>query len=292
MSSENKSASKSEHSRPPTTLIAGCGDVGGRLAMLLMAQGHHVYGLRRDITRLPEGVHPIAADMTSGKLGEWPQHIDYVVYSAAAGRQGEEGYRKTYVEGLEHILSKLKRLSVEPKRLLFTSSTAVYHQQDGEWVDELSLTHPEKFNGKVMLEAENLALDSDIPATVVRFGGIYGPGRGYMIKKVREGEVYASEPVNFGNRIHADDCAGILEMLISLEQQGQCVHPLYLGVDSDPAPLSEVTCWLAEQLDVKPTSQIVALGRGSKRCRNQRILDAGYQFRYPGFREGYGSLVG
>ncbi|MTI13092.1 SDR family oxidoreductase [Sansalvadorimonas verongulae] len=274
------------------TLIVGCGDVGCRVAARLLTLGHKVYGLRRSISLLPDGVHPVAGDLVAGELGEWPEQIDYVVYCAAAGRQGEEGYRKIYLEGLEYVIRRLKGRKDQLKRIFFTSSTAVYHQNDGEWVDELSPTHPERFNGKIMLEAENLALDSDLPATVVRFGGIYGPGRNFMLRKIQSGEVYSSEPVVYGNRIHADDCAGMLVHLIELEEHGKCVHPLYLGVDSDPAPLSDVTQWLAEQLNVTPTLSTPGANRGgSKRCRNQRILDAGYRFRYPGYRDGYGALI-
>ena len=274
------------------TLIIGCGDVGCRLATELLTLGHGVYGLRRNVSLLPDGVHPVAGDLVIGDLGEWPEYINYVVYCAAAGRQGEEGYRKIYFEGLEHVIKRLKSRKDQLKRIFFTSSTAVYHQNSGEWVDELSPTHPERFNGKIMLEAENLALDSELPATVVRFGGIYGPGRHYMLRKVQGGEVFSPEPVMYGNRIHVDDCAGVLTHLITLEEHGKCVHPLYLGVDSDPAPLSDVTQWLAEQLGVTQTTETPGANRGgSKRCRNQQILDAGYQFRYPGYREGYQSLL-
>ena len=285
-------SSKSSAHASPVTVIVGCGDVGGRTASLLMSAGHQVYGMRRDVSKLPDGVYPIKGDLTLGELGDWPEHIDYVVYSAAAGRQGEEGYRRIYYDGLALVINRLKERKEQLKRLFFTSSTAVYHQNDGSWVDELSPTHPERFNGKVMLETESMAIDSDLPATVVRFGGIYGPGRNFMLTKVQAGEVYSREPLMYGNRIHADDCAGILAHLIELEQHGKCVHPLYLGVDNDPAPLSEVTHWLAEQLGVTPNCEVHAGNRGgSKRCRNQRILDAGYKFNFPDYQQGYHPLI-
>ncbi|MCL6269738.1 SDR family oxidoreductase [Sansalvadorimonas sp. 2012CJ34-2] len=276
----------------PITLIAGCGDVGCRLALLLMKSGHRVYGLRRDISQLPEGVLPIKGELTDDSLlGDWPEQIDYLIYCAAAGRQGEDGYRQTYLHGLENALNRLNTLESPPRRIFFTSSTAVYHQNEGEWVDELSPTRPEGFNGKVMLEAEALLVSSELPATVVRFGGIYGPGRNFMLNKVKGGEVYADTPRLYGNRIHSDDCAGMLAWLIKLDRAGVGIHPLYLGVDSDPAPLSEVTHWLAEEMGVVSTKEIPASGRGSKRCRNDRILESGYRFRYPGFRAGYQGLI-
>ncbi len=274
----------------PVTLIVGCGDVGGRLGTILLAAGHTVYGMRRDVSRLPEGVQPVSGDLTTGELGDWPEHVDYVVYSAAAGRQGEEGYRRIYVDGLKAVLERISQSSLQPRRVFFTSSTAVYHQSKGEWVDELSPTHPENFNGQVMLEAERLLMDFELPATAVRFGGIYGPGRNYMVRKVHGGEVFSDTPCVYGNRIHAEDCAGMLAWLIRLVSEGQGIHPLYLGVDSDPAPLNEVTQWLAEQMNVEPTVS-TPVTRASKRCRNDRILESGFSFRYRSFRDGYGELL-
>ncbi len=275
----------------PVTLIAGCGDVGSRLALQLQGAGHRVYGLRRSIAALPEGVFPIAADLSSGDLGEWPDHIDYVVYSAAAEHRTEDAYRKIYVESLMDVVGKIKSYPQLPKRIFFTSSTAVYHQQNDEWVDELSESHPKTFNGQIMLEAERLLLDSGLPATVVRFGGIYGPGRSAMLSRIQRGEVYAREPVCFGNRIHADDCAGLLAWLIGLDRKNFSVQSLYLGVDCDPAPLGEVTHWLAELMGIQPTAEVVAEHRGSKRCSNQRIVEAGYPFQYPSYKEGYRALL-
>ena len=276
----------------PVTLIAGCGDVGCRLSKRLIENGHTVYGLRRNIDELPDGIHPVQAELTDPeKLGSWPQNIDYVVYCAAAGRQGEEGYRKTYLEGLENVLNRLKVMATPPKRTFFTSSTAVYHQNDGAWVDELSPTHPEGFSGQVMLEAEAMLASSELPATAVRFGGIYGPGRNYMVNRVKAGEVFASEPLVYGNRIHAEDCAGLLSWLIEKDQSGEGVHPLYLGVDCDPSPLSDVTRWIAEELGVENVKETAVSGRGSKRCRNNRVLESGYMFRYPGYKDGYRELL-
>ncbi len=284
--------SPAEEPASPVTLIAGCGDVGGRLARRLISAGHTVFGLRRNCDLLPDGVIPVPGDLSDSEhLSQWPESIDYVVYCAAAGR-GEDSYRETYIKGLENVINHLLKMAEPPKRIFFTSSTAVYHQNDGEWVDELSPTHPTGFNGQVMLEAEALLMSSGLSATVVRFGGIYGPGRNYMVNKVKAGEVFAQTPLVYGNRIHSEDCAGMLAWLVKLDRAGEGVHPLYLGVDSNPAPLSEVTRWLAQQLDVKSVKKNRVSGRGSKRCRNDRILESGYRFQYPDYRSGYSEILG
>ena len=277
----------------PTTLIIGCGYIGSRLAKELLERGHLVYGLRRNVTHLPQGVKPIVADLTTDELGGWPDHIDYVVYSAAANSRTEDDYRTVYTDGLGRVLKRISTYSQKPRRIFFTSSTAVYHQNEGEWVDEYSETSPESFNGQIMLAAEKLLTDSVLPSTVVRFGGIYGPDRTYMLDRVRAGETYESGSLVYGNRIHADDCAGILSYLIQRDLDGQSVDPLYLGVDSSPAPLSEMSLWLSQQLGLQPHSTVPTPQRGgNKRCSNQRIRDAGYQFRYPSYKEGYRQMLG
>ena len=91
-----------------------------------------------------------------------------LVYCVAASQRDEAGYRQAYVEGLANLQAALA--SQDVKRILFVSSSAVYHQNDDGWVDEASTTQPPRFNGKVMLEAEQQAADSmTIPGTVVRF---------------------------------------------------------------------------------------------------------------------------
>ena len=161
----------------PRLLIAGCGDIGSRVALRLLAQGWHVQGLRRHVAGLPLGIEPLAADLASRQCPEqWPQTApDYVLYAVAAQQRDEEGYRAAYVEGLRHLLGWLAERGQRPRRLVFVSSTAVYGQQAGEWVDEQSVCEPSGYNGKVMLEAEQLALGSGVPASVVRLAGLYGP---------------------------------------------------------------------------------------------------------------------
>jgi nucleoside-diphosphate-sugar epimerase len=137
-----------------------------------------------------------------------------------------------------------------------------------------------------------MILDSPFAATVVRFGGIYGPRRTSLIDRVRTGRaVYRRRPPQYTNRIHRDDCAGALRHLLRLES----LEKLYLGVDSDPADEETVLNWLAGAMGA-PTPRAAGRGegravRGNKRCRNDRLLASGYAFRYPSFREGYTALL-
>ncbi|WP_261843054.1 SDR family oxidoreductase [Aliamphritea ceti] len=270
-------------------LIAGCGDIGIHLALQLNEQGHKVYGLRRNINQLPGAIHGICADLGDpSQLCSLPA-IDMLVYCVAASQRDEAGYRQAYVEGLANLQAALA--SQDVKRILFVSSSAVYHQNDDGWVDEASATQPPRFNGKVMLEAEQQLLQHTIPGTVVRFSGIYGPGRSHMLGQVFQGKGYAAEPVQFSNRIHRDDCSGVLAHLLNLQAQGEILDDIYLASDDYPSSLHEVSHWLAEQMDVVITEEAQPRSGGSKQCSNRRLHTSGYQFKYPSFREGYKSLV-
>jgi nucleoside-diphosphate-sugar epimerase len=278
----------------PTVLIAGCGDVGSRLATQLLAAGWEVHGLRRDVSRLPEGVIGVAGDLFNKDCpATWPVGaVDYLVYCAAATDHDEAGYRAAYVQGLEHVLEWLNDYGQVPNRLLFVSSSSVYGQQDGEWVDEASPTVAAGYSGRVMLEAEQLALESGIPASIVRLTGIYGPGREWLLTQVRRGYRVAVEPPLYANRIHADDAAGLMACLLEADRRGVALDDVYIGVDDEPAALADVVNWLRGYLGVTEWDDDASVRRtGSKRCTNARVKALGWTPKYPSFREGYAAIL-
>jgi len=278
----------------PSVLIAGCGDVGSRLAKQLLAENWQVYGLRRTVSQLPEAVIGVAGDLFSEQCpAAWPTTpLDYLVYSAAATEHDEAGYRAAYVEGLTHVLGWLKQSGQSPKRLLFVSSSSVYGQKDGEWIDETSPAQADGYSGRLMLEAEQVALHSGIPASLVRLTGIYGPGREWLLNQVRQGYRVAIDPPLYGNRIHADDAAGLLAFLLQADRRGVLLEDCYIGVDDAPAPLAEVVDWLREYLGVTECADNSSVRRsGSKRCSNARAKALGWEPRYPSFREGYAEII-
>jgi nucleoside-diphosphate-sugar epimerase len=278
----------------PSVLIAGCGDVGGRLATQLLACGWEVHGLRRDVSRLPQGVIGVAGDLFDKDCpATWPVGaVDYLVYCAAATDHNEAGYRAAYVQGLQYVLEWLSDYGQVPNRLLFVSSSSVYGQQDGEWVDETSPTVAGGYSGRLMLEAEQVALDSGIPASLVRLTGIYGPGREWLLTQVRRGYRVAIDPPLYANRIHVDDAAGLLAFLLEADRRGVALDDCYIGVDDAPAPLAEVVGWLREYLSVTEWAEDASVRRaGSKRCSNARAKALGWEPKYPSFREGYAAIL-
>jgi nucleoside-diphosphate-sugar epimerase len=218
--------------------------------------------------------------------------VDYLVYCAAATDHDEAGYRAAYVQGLQHVLEWLNDYGQVPNRLLFVSSSSVYGQQDGEWVDETSPTIATGYSGRLMLEAEQVALDSGIPASIVRLTGIYGPGREWLLTQVRRGYRVAVDPPLYGNRIHADDAAGLMACLLEADRRGVALDDVYIGVDDAPAPLAEVVGWLREYLGVTEWDDDASVRRtGSKRCSNARAKALGWTPKYPSYREGYAVII-
>lgn len=278
----------------PTLLVAGCGDVGSRLALQMHRLGWTVHGLRRNTSALPEGILPLAGDLQADACPvAWPVGaVDYVVYAAAATQHDEAGYRAAYVEGLQRVLGWLAQHGQRPKRLLFTSSSGVYGQQEGEWIDEDSPAEAQSYSAVIMREAERVALDSGLPATTVRLTGLYGPGREWLLGQVRGGYRVSEAPPLYGNRIHVDDAAGLLAALLQADARGEALADCYLGVDDEPAPLHEVVGWLRGQLGVTHWSDEQRVRRaGSKRCRNARARALGWAPQYPSYREGYAAIL-
>lgn len=114
-----------------------------------------------------------------------------------------------------------------------------------------------------------------------------------MIEKVREGRALCPpDGPFFTNRIHRDDAARALAHLAELPDP----DPVYLGVDRDPASYGDVVRWLSRAMDLPEpgTGDDGSLSRRkriSKRCRSDRLVESGFEFRHPSFRDGYGELL-
>ncbi len=273
-------------------LLAGCGDIGTGLGERLYARGAQVVGLRRKPENLPAEFEKLAADFAdpASLSALQGRQFDHVVVTLTPTGYSDETYEQAYVAGLRHLLAALDPAS---GHLLFVSSTSVYHQDDHKWVDETSPTEPTSFSGIRMLEAEQLVAASGIPFVNVRFSGIYGPGRTRLLDQVRDGKACGPGDRLYTNRIHRQDGVGFLEHLILMRERGEEMHDLYLATDSHAATMWDVQSWLATKLGMDPfklkTGPVP--GRTSKRCRNGRLRDSGYQLVYPDFMRGYMEML-
>lgn len=272
-----------------SVLFLGFGDIARRTADLL--QECRYVAVARSVRNVSAGAEFWCGAADSAAICERMQSevFDAVVITLTPSDYTPAAYERAYVQTLQNLVP-LWRVR-PPGLILFVSSTSVYHQSEGGWVDEESEVAPEHFSGQCLLKAERLLRESGLPACIVRFAGIYGPGRDFLFRQVRAGKGGSKE---FTNRMHADDCAGVLAHLLRRHFSGEVLAPLYLGCDSGPAPGAEVRRWLAERIGVNPDSlaQSASERGGNKRCSNRRLLASGYQMLYPSYREGYGSLLG
>jgi nucleoside-diphosphate-sugar epimerase len=269
-------------------LLAGCGDLGQRVARRLLARGDEVFALRR---RPPEneggGIHWLHGDLADpAGLRGLPHGVTRLVYLPAPSARDEAAYRAVFLGGLRRLLDALDGAAL--RRVLFVSSSAVYGEHGGAWVDEDTPADPPGFNGRVLLEAEHW-LARQAPSVTLRLAGLYGPGRSQLLDRLRAGQVRVprAKP-HWANRIHVDDAAAAIVHLLALSG----ARPLYLGVDDTPLPLDALYDHLSALLRTAlPAEGAAPAGVGSKRLSNARLRASGFVPRWADARDGYAALL-
>lgn len=273
-------------------LVAGCGALGGDIALRL-ASTSDVWGLRRTAAKIPDGIHPVSADLLDrpALAAAVPDRPEIILYCLTPSSYDDEGYRNAYVDGLKNLLAVTDTSRL--KRLLFISSTSVYGQDDDSEIDENNDASPRKFSGQRVFQGEQIALQSGFPATVLRLSGIYGPSRRRFLEAVRAGAMNPASPGPYSNRIHEEDAARACVHLINQALAGEALKNCYLVTDSEPARLDDVVAWIRQQTSCQaPASDARTGGRaGSKRCNNRRLLSSGFELTYPDYRAGYGEMI-
>lgn len=270
-------------------LIAGCGDVGSRLARRLAEAGHDVTGLRRSPLELP-GFTSLQADVTRPDTLVLPPGLDVVFIILTPDGHDAEAYRRTYLEGTRNVLAALSGQSLQ--HVFWVSSSSVYGQDDGSEVDEDSPAEPATATARVLLDSEALVRAAPWPSTIVRCSGLYGPGRFRLLRWVEEGRPVVAEPPQWTNRLHVDDAAGILAFLFVRRLAGIAIDPLYIATDQESVPQHDVLDWLADRMNRPRVPHEARQGASrNKRLSSQRLAALGYAWQYPDFRRGYLSVI-
>lgn len=273
----------------PTAVLAGCGDLGGRVGTRLAHLGYRVLGLRRTPARSSAGIEGQAVDLRH-QQPRLPGDTSLVVVALTADSYTAQAYRETYVTGIERVLDAVDRDVVVPPRVLLVSSTAVYAVTDGSWVDERSPASPASATAGELRAAEQRLHARRPDAIVLRLAGLYGPGRGRLVTSVRDGTATVPSTPMVTNRIHRDDAAAAI---VHLATRVATPDPLYIGADHEPAERGAVLRFVADQLGVaEPPVAAEQSGRGrGKRCCGDQLRRTGYTFTYPTYREGYAALI-
>lgn len=285
-------------------LIVGCGYVGLALGRRLAASGCEVLGLRRtgsaDSELVGAGIRPVRGDVTRAEdLARLDGNFDWVVNTVSSSRGGVEVYREVYLGAARNLVAWAPGRGV--RVLAYTSSTSVYGQTDGSWVDESSPVEPAGETGRLLVDTEEVFLGaarSGILSTVVlRVGGIYGPGRGHLFRQFLAGEA-RREPHGgrWINMIHREDVAGAVEAALRRGRPGT----VYNAVDGEPVRQGDFLAHLARETgrslppEAGPAEATSVRKRGisNKRVSSRRLrTETEWIPDYPDFRQGYAGEI-
>jgi nucleoside-diphosphate-sugar epimerase len=265
-------------------LIAGCGFVGLATARLFAERGWEVIGCthsEESAAKLAtEAFRVISCDISDRNAVEARVALgpfDAVVHCASSGRGGAEEYRRVYLQGARN-LSK----TFAPAPLLFTSSTSVYAQTDGEWVTEKSPAEPARETGRLLRETEDLVVSQY--GVVARLAGIYGPGRSVLLRKFFDGTaMIEGDGAKWINQVHRDDIASAIVHLVEARACG-----IFNVNDDQPLAQRELYAWLAERFSQPlPPSGPIDLNRKrgwtNKQVSNAKLRSLGWAPRFSSF---------
>ncbi|WP_446812182.1 NAD-dependent epimerase/dehydratase family protein [Methylomonas sp. 2BW1-5-20] len=261
--------------------------------MRLHQQGHQVTGLKRNPQNMPAPFPIYFADLRNAEsLVSLPVDFDTAIFIVAPDSRQADEYQALYEVGLSNLLAHFAKFCKAPTWLM-VSSTSVYAQTHGEWVDETSRAEPEIATARCLVVAEHRLQEASVRNCVVRFSGIYGPGRDWLLRRAARGESIQQYPPSYTNRIHRDDCVAVLLFLLEKQLAGLPLASCYLATDDEPAPLWDVMSWLAEYYAYPQPSALSVSTNGSqnKRCSNARLKTLGYRFLYPSYRDGYRTVL-
>ena len=282
-------------------LIAGCGYVGEATADLFHGEGWEVEGWTASpesaerLKAKPYAVRSVNLLDAHAVVAKTPgAPFDAVIHCASSRGGGPEGYRRIYLQGAQQLAA-----AFPDGLLVFTSSTSVYAQTDGEWVTEQSAAEPERETGRILREAEELVLGHG--GIVARLAGIYGPGRSALLRKFLAGEAVIDPNADrFSNQVHRDDIAAALLLLVRRYVRAPRLQNSYLRIfnvaDGNPRSIRECYEWLARRLDrpAPPTTPVAVArkrGNSNKRVSSAKLQALGWTPRYPDFATAMGESI-
>jgi nucleoside-diphosphate-sugar epimerase len=267
-------------------LIAGCGYLGRVVAEKLRLRGDTVLATTR--SRADEltaaGILPITCDILKPVTLTSLPKTDAVVYSVGFDRAAGHSMRDVYIRGLDNFLTHLP----EGAKLVHISSTSVYGQRDREIVDETSPTLPVEEAGRIVLEAEGIVRRHRPNAIILRFAGIYGPGRLFRQRAIEAGEPIAADPDGWLNLIHVED--GATAVLAAIDHGGP--GAIFNVSDGSPVRRRDFYSTLAAKLNAPEPRFIPSPESNNRRIASNRITgELGVVFRYPHLRDGIAAAL-
>jgi len=264
--------------------VLGAGYVGSAVARQLAAHGDMVWAVRRREHPPEPGVEWLRGDVATGAVPGLPTSLDAVVL-AVAPSGAQDGYDRTYPPSARAAVALAQASGA--RALVYTSSTGVYGERDGAWVDETTALRGEGPGNQALIEAEQLLLPSGIAGvTVLRVAGIYGPGRDPRPRFAVPGQL-AMRGESWVNLAHRTDI--VAAIVGALDHHGA---PRVLNVaDGTPTRAADIARWLAVSAG-RDADALTFDGEGAPARSNQRVATAallatGWCPQFPSFREGF-----
>jgi nucleoside-diphosphate-sugar epimerase len=278
-------------------LIIGCGDTGRRLAALYRAEGRQVTGLVRSegSQRALEAasIRAIRTDLDAGDLPSLPSGGAKLFYFAPPVDVGKDDVR------IERLLDHLE-LTGLPSRFVYMSTTGVYGDCEGRWIDEGEPLKPATYRAQRRISAEQAVqrwcTERGIQWMILRVPAIYGPGR-LLTERLKSGmPTVRPEECSFTNRIHIDDLVAACHQVMAHSPGGA----IYNVSDGHPSTITDYLFLLADLTHMpKPplismseaermlSPSIMSFLKESKRIKNEKLLaETGLKLRYPDLQSG------
>ena len=281
-------------------LIYGCGYLGERVASRWSADGGRVFVTTRHLGKADQfaerGWTAIVGDITREQALPALPEITFDGVLFAIGRDPSTGqtHEEVFVEGCRNVLAQVVGRC---RQFYYVSSTGVYGDTQGDWLNEQSPIAPATPGGKACAEAEQLLQDPywQFRHSVLRMAGLYGPGRVPRRNEIEAGLPLAVSADGYLNLVHVDDAARVVATLAAA-----AVPPLSCVSDGQPVPRREYLSEIARRIGAPLPSFVepdvdVPRGRGTA---NKRISNAmlrqrlQFQFLYPSYREGLAAILG
>ena len=268
-------------------LIAGCGYVGKALAAHLVGLDYSVYTLSRSEQHI-DGANHICTDLNQIDPTLLPE-VDIIFYLAAPDTRTEIAYELTYVKCLKNLLQHQDELNA--KRLIFASSTVVYAENAGNWINELSTLRDDNFRARIMHKAEEVALELAPSPIIARISAIYGPNRHRLLDQVRAQQRFPANDPIYSNRIYITDLVYALEHLIHIQLGEQ----IYNITDQSPTPINTILSWLAtkegKQLPNAENLTEVDLNHlKNRKISCEKLLGSGFSHQFSSFKQGFNHI--
>lgn len=290
--------------RPTRKLIFGCGYLGRRVAERWRAAGHEVHVVTRSRQRADQfardGYVPHVADVTQRHtLANLPA-AETLLYAVGYDRASTASIEQVYAEGLRSALDALLSNSDhrDVQRIIYVSTTGVYGDAAGDWVDEETPARPARAGGKASLAAEHVLRGHTLSehGIVLRMAGLYGPGRVPNQQAIVAGQPIGVPSQGWLNLIHIDDAAAVVEAV-----DKQVAPPrLYNVSDGSPCQRHEYYEYLADLLgapaptfaDPPADAPAAARAAANKRISSRRLMsELPLELRFPSYRAGLAAIV-